>query len=329
MKIYFLITLIFSSMFVYSNSPKIDVPVMDGKCTSIVTACDSSFNIDIKDFKMRDPFVFVDTIGKSYFIQSSSNDNKSFTVFESNDLKKWKNLGKSFEASSDFWGKQDFWAPDMFLYNGKYYIVSTFSSSTVTRGCGILVSDYPQGPYVPLVNNPITPSGWRCCDGTLLIDNGEPYLLYASSHKQFGLGYIYIQKLSTDLKTMAGEPILITKAADASWVKNITVKGVVGLVGDSPFIYRTAENELIMLWSSFSLSNGKYCIGVARSASGLVIGPWVHDAAPLNDDDGGHAMIFKSFEGKTKISYHATNSHPSYVTISDFEVNKGIIKITK
>ena len=51
-----------------------------------------------------------------------------------------------------------------------------------------------------------------------------------------------------------------------------------------------------MLWSSFLLGkdgNGQYAIGVARSQSGTILGPWLQDPQPLNpNDNGGHAMIF-------------------------------------
>ena len=289
---------------------------------------DASYNINIQDMKMRDPFVFVDTIGKSYFIHVNSGDNQTFTVYQSKDLKKWKKLGKSFVAPTDFWGKLDFWAPDNFEYKGMFYMIATFSSSTITRGCGILVSYLPEGPYAPLVNNSVTPSGWSSCDGTLLIDNGEPYLLFGSTQYQFGLGYIYLQKLSADLKTSIGEPILITKAADAPWVTKITANGISGYVGDAPFIYRTPENELIMVWSSFAKTNG-YSIGLARSPSGSIAGPWIHDAAPLNVDGGGHAMIFKGLDGKIKISYHSPNAYPNYLKIYDLDIFKGIVTIVK
>lgn len=50
-----------------------------------------------------------------------------------------------------------------------------------------------------------------------------------------------------------------------------------------------------MLWSSFLLGkdgNGQYAIGVARSQSGTILGPWLQDPQPLNpNDNGGHAMI--------------------------------------
>ena len=56
--------------------------------------------------------------------------------------------------------------------------------------------------------------------------------------------------------------------------------------------------------------SGKYAIGVARSASGELSGPWRHDPEPLNTDDGGHAMLFRDFGGQLRISYHAPNGAP-------------------
>ncbi len=328
MKKIFFIVLIFSGFFMVSCDPKKDNPpvVVPKDTIPNPPVVDPSYNINIQDMKMRDPFVFVDTISKSYFIHVNTGDNQTFTAYQSKDLKKWKKLGKSFIAPTDFWGKLDFWAPDNFEYKGMYYMIATFSSSTITRGCGILVSYLPEGPYAPLVNNPITPSGWSCCDGTLYIDNGEPYLLFGSTQYQFGLGYVYIQKLSNDLKTTVGDPILITKAADAPWVTKITSNGISGYVGDAPFIYKTAENELIMVWSSFAKNTG-YSIGVARSPSGSILGPWVHDPTPLNVDGGGHAMIFKSLDGKTKISYHSPNAYPNYLKIYGLDIFKGAITI--
>lgn len=80
-----------------------------------------------------------------------------------------------FIAKTDFWGQQDFWAPDVYEYEGRYYLFATFSNAGVKRGTSILVSDSPKGPFTPLVNKAITPSGWMCLDGSLYIDKeGNP-----------------------------------------------------------------------------------------------------------------------------------------------------------
>ena len=55
--------------------------------------------------------------------------------------------------------------------------------------------------------------------------------------------------------------------------------------------------------------NGQYAIGVARSQSGTILGPWLQDPQPLNpNDNGGHAMIFRDFDGVLRISYHSPNT---------------------
>ena len=320
MKNSFIISLLFIFLYCSCSSKINESPVKPIPIDTTTNSLNNSYTIDIKDFKMRDPFVFVDEVSKKYYIPASSGDNQSFTMYESKDLIKWKSLGKIFIASQSFWGKTDFWAPDMFEYKGKFYMIATFSAPGYHRGCSILVSDTPTGPYTPLTNKPITPANWGCLDGTLVIDNNQPYLMYCREWLEVGDGQMYIQKLSDDLSKMVGEPQLLFSASSANWVGPITHNGITGFVTDAPFIYKTSENKLIMLWSSFAKSNGKYCIGVARSTSGLITGPWVQDPNPLNNDDGGHAMLFKSLDGKTKISYHSPNSYPNYVTIYDLDI---------
>ena len=93
------------------------------------------------------------------------------------------------------------------------------------------------------------------------------------------------------------------------------------LTEQNAFVTRLPDGSLYMTWSSFA--DGKYRIGIARSPSGKVDGGWIHDPEYVNGDDGGHAMIFKTFDGKTKISYHAPNSKTETLTIRDFAAKDG------
>ena len=109
------------------------------------------------------------------------------------------------------------------------------------------------------------------------------------------------------MKEAADEPVTLFAASAAPWVIRNSY-----YVSDAPFLYRANNGELLMLWSSFLLGkdgNGQYAIGVARSQSGTVTGPWIQDPQPLNpNDNGGHAMIFKDFDGVLRISYHSPNT---------------------
>ena len=61
-----------------------------------------------------------------------------------------------------------------------------------------------------------------------------------------------------------------------------------------------------MIWSSFR--NGSYAVGIAESTTGKVLGPWKQQNNLLFEENGGHGMIFKTFDGKLCIVLHAPNS---------------------
>jgi hypothetical protein len=77
-------------------------------------------------------------------------------------------------------------------------------------------------------------------------------------------------------------------------------------VTDGCFLYRTKADKLLMIWSSFK--NGSYALGIAESATGKVLGPWKQQENLIFEADGGHGMIFRSFEGKLYIVLHSPNS---------------------
>lgn len=286
---------------------------------------DETFDINIGDMRARDPFILVDREDKSYYLHVSSN--KRVKVYKSKDLTMWKDLGFAFDPDSDFWGKQDFWAPDTYYYDGKYYMFITLSAPGIKRGTSILVSEKPEGPFAPLVNKAATPPNWMSLDGALYVDNDNtPWMLYCHEWVEVGDGEVVAQKLKKDLTETVGEPIVLFRASEAPWVHEIGGEGTRGKVTDAPFIYTTDSGKMLMLWSSFK-KDGKYAIGQAYSSSGTVLGPWIQLPEPLNDDDGGHAMLFYDLEGILRISYHSPNSKTEKPNIREAKVMNGKIYI--
>jgi len=79
-------------------------------------------------------------------------------------------------------------------------------------------------------------------------------------------------------------------------------------VTDGPFLYRAQNGALLMLWSSFGA--GGYAQGVARSTSGQILGPWIQEPEPLYAQDGGHGMVFRTFDGRLMLTLHRPNKTP-------------------
>ena len=63
-----------------------------------------------------------------------------------------------------------------------------------------------------------------------------------------------------------------------------------------------------MIWSSFGVND--YSVGIAESVSGKIAGPWKQQERPLFTGDGGHGMIFRTFDGRLMLSLHKPNNDP-------------------
>lgn len=285
----------------------------------------SEYTVKLNSKKIRDPFIFVDHKTQTYYLHYNPYTYKNLQCLSSKDLINWKDEGYSFTAPDNFWGIKDYWAPDEYEYNGKYYQFVTFSDKEGRRGTSVLVSNEPHKNFIPLINGPITPIDKMALDAALWIDkDGQPWIVYCHEWLQVTDGRILAQKVTMDLKKTVGEPILLFSAGEAPWTKPINAEKA--YITDAPFLYRAKNNDLVMIWSSTS-KNNQYAIGVARSKSGKIEGPWVHEQETLNNFSGGHAMIFEDLKGVLRISFHSPNSGEERAVIYELIDNNGQLSL--
>jgi hypothetical protein len=174
----------------------------------------------------------------------------------------------------------------------------------------VLVADGPLGPFTPLSDGPVTPWDWDCLDGTLYVDDdGDPWMVFCHEWTQARDGEICAMRLSPDLAAAAGEPLLLFRASEAPWSAPLHGRAPGSYVTDGPFLRRDRFGALRMLWSSFGAA-GNYCIGVATSESGTILGPWRQSATPLYEADGGHGMLFDGPDGREYLAIHTPNQTP-------------------
>ncbi len=264
-----------------------------------------------EDIRIRDPFILLD--GDTYYMYGTTDLPKptidagdTFSVYVSKDLEYFDGPFVVFDGKkAGFWADRDYWAAEVWKYNGKFYLFGSFKSKDCRRATQILVSDSPMGPFEVLSNEARTPVDWECLDGTLCIEDGQPYMVFCHEWLQVENGEMCAVKLKSDFSGTIGKPILLFKAGDNPCVqgsKNGTMNNC--KVTDGPFLYRK-EGKLRMIWSSFT--KGRYA--VLEAVSDSLLGEWKHLESRF-EFDGGHAMLFNDLEGKRWISLHHPNTSP-------------------
>ncbi len=264
------------------------------------------------EIAIRDPFVLADEATGTYYLYGTRPDwgETPFLMYTSRDLETFEGPFSIFPVPEGFWAVRDFWAPEVHLWKGRYHLFASFADKDRKhRATHICVSDSPKGPFVPLGDKPQTPEEWLCLDGTLFVDDaGNPWMVFCHEWVQVTDGEMSAVPLSEDLSKAVGEPMLLFKASEAPWVASKKDK-----VTDGPFLHRSKTGALLMIWSSFG-EDGKYKVGLARSVSGKLEGPWEQQAEPIFEGCGGHGMLFRIFDGQLTLSLHAPNTKPSRPT---------------
>lgn len=272
--------------------------------------------MNLSDIHLRDPFVLPVQSERRYYLYGTMGEYAwtesavGFDCYCSTDLHGWDGPFPVFRPPADFWADRNFWAPEVHVYRGQYFMFASFKAEGTCRGTQILVAESPREPFHLMSIGPVTPVNWECLDGTLFVTpEGDPWMVFCHEWVQIGDGEICALSLRKDLTSAVSEPVVLFRASQAPWVEQIDSKGRKGYVTDGPWLHRLPSGELLMLWSSFG--EGGYTIGVARSASGQLLGPWQQDPKPLYSGDGGHCMTFHDFAGNFWLSFHRPNRHPA------------------
>ena len=265
----------------------------------------------LSEIHIRDPFILAEN--GTYYLYGTRGANTwgkgfGFDVYVSRDLETFTDPIEAFTPPADFWSDRNFWAPEVHKWQGNYYMFASFISDTRKRGTQILKSSSPLGPFIPHSDGPVTPALWNCLDGTFYVDkSGAPYMIYCREWQQPDgdiPGEIHAIRLTDDLRAPIGEPIYLFSADKKAWVP----KNAKRYVTDGPFVYQTESGNPLLLWSSFGEEG--YLEALAYPKNGNLTDEWIHVEKPLFEKDGGHGMVFKTFDGKLMFTYHSPNKTP-------------------
>lgn len=290
-----------------------------------VFAEEEAYPLETESVRIRDPFIYPDQDAKLYYMyaQAGNRSDSGFTgveVYTSKDLRNWSAPKPVLELPPSMKVLR-VWAPEVHKYKSRYYLFVTLTvegglpgkpavddpkwRELERRGTYVFCADDPCGSFKQLKEGSLTPSDWMALDGTLFVEEDEPYMVFCHEWIQVVDGTMELVRLKDDLSGTVGKPMTLFKASDAPGAFSDPKKGK---VTDGCFFYRSPKSgALFMIWSTF-IPGKEYCVLATRSASGKVAGPWIEQQI-IYGKNGGHGMIFKTFDGLLLIALHQPNGN--------------------
>jgi len=299
---------------------------------------DSTAISRLADIRAQDVCILPDPVSRTYYMVAAGFG--GVRAWTSHDLVSWQGPKTIFRTPPDIWGDirtAGIWAPEMHYYQGKYYLFLTFNSQhplpeqwrnwrpRVTRGSQILRGNSPDGPFTPFQHHATTPSDMMTLDGTFWVEDGVPYMVFCHEWVQVTDGSIEYLPLKADLSEAAGEPKLLFRGNAAKWSQQGSEGG---WVTDGPYLYKGKTGKLYMIWSSRNHAHG-YVVGVSISDSGKLAGPWRQQDEPIFQENGGHGMIFHTFEGRLMLVLHAPDGHQPHPLLFELEDTGETLRIVR
>lgn len=217
-----------------------------------------------------DPFILKASDGK-YYLYATSDAGSGFKVWVSEDMLHWQvKPMKAYSKSADTWGNKDFWAPEVYEWDGKYHMYySAFWKEKKSLRMGHAVSDHPEGPFVDVSGEPMFDLGYAVIDGHVFIDDdGRAYLYYSRDCSEnvvvkYHESHIYGVELDKDKHSFLGEPKLLLMPSE-EWELNS---------GDyrwneGPYVVKY-QGKYYMHYSGNFYGSRDYSVGYAVSDSPL------------------------------------------------------------
>jgi hypothetical protein len=286
-----------------------------------------------------DPGCFYSPSSKLYYCAHTcngegalcTNDDGNFPIYTSGDLTDWQYSGVALPSGAEgAWTKDRYWAPEIhahpFASTGNillYTAGSTFGDLCI----GIAYSPQPSGPYnassSPLLcNSDSRHPSVGLIDATLFVDATGSYLVYKVDGNADGSeSSVRSVPLVAEVAEDGGASMSIAvESSDVASHNEIIVSDLPWEGGcvEGPWLHVSDTNHLFMFYSASMYNTPTYSVGVAKSETGLVTGPWtklgdpilhVGDAASSFSGPGHCSILTRPSDLRNFMVYH---SHVGY-----------------
>ncbi|MBQ4150843.1 MAG: glycoside hydrolase family 43 protein [Clostridia bacterium] len=264
-----------------------------------------------------DPFIL--EYAGTYYLYSTGST--ALYVRTSKDLVNWTKQDEPiFRLSSDTsWAKHKAWAPEVYEYEGKFYLIFSAEGHNGIHSVELAVCDTPNGAFKPVKGgrNAFYSPEYSVIDGSLFFDDdGRVYMYYSkdcSTNKigEKNVSQSYGIELKPDLSGTIGEPVLIS-TPEKPW----ELKSGSWLWNEGPVVFK-ANGIYYLLYSANYYQSEHYSVGYATSDSPLKKFEKSDDACILKGNGKtvtgpGHCNILRSpKDNEIYVVYHVHTVPPN------------------
>ena len=202
----------------------------------------------------------------------------------------------------DSYGSKGFWAPQVFRYNGKYYM-----AYTADEFIAIASSDSPLGPFRQHKIAKL-PAEIKQIDPYVFFDeDGKIYLYHVRLTKG---NRLFVAELNEELTAIKESTLRECISATEGWENTAHAEWS---VSEGPTILKKG-GMYYFFYSANDFRNIDYAVGYATSTSPY--GPWkkyegnpIISREPLKHNGTGHGDLFIDKEGKMRYVFHTHHSN--------------------
>lgn len=255
---------------------------------------------DLKDIPLPDPFVLY--ANEKYYIYGTTDrtGSKTLDCYETEDFNNFKLYMNIDVQESDAWGNKTMFAPEVYCFDGIYYLYySDISKTNNRRYINVMTSENPYGPFVEYqgedfygntidgLHDPIFKHndslGLDVLDQTLLIDDdGSIYMYYSvydTGIMQYIVGFEMLDPVTPNWDTYK----VLVRPGELS--PNTTRTNILGWecytsfkVAEGPFMIKSPINGLYYMTYSVNHYPNRYytvCYAVSETPLGDYEKPFV------------------------------------------------------
>jgi xylan 1,4-beta-xylosidase len=193
-----------------------------------------------------------------------ANADDGFLVYTSSDMKVWslsKEVNNGYALrKGDVYGTAGFWAPQVFVYNNKFYM-----AYVANENIAIAESQSPLGSFTQKVKQRLSTPGNQIDPYVFIDDDGKKYLYHV---RLTNGNKIFVAEMTDDLSTIKPETLRECISATEPWENTANASWT---VTEGPTVIKH-HNLYYLFYTANDFRNPDYAMGYAVSNNPY--GPW-------------------------------------------------------